>query len=153
LRNQKVLLELVWWLITAAIVCLVLFPIVQVTDHFPFTKINVLFIATFITMARYLFLLKYSLWGRFQYLKLFLIFLSIPFVFYLSNELNDFLGYLDEETLDGVLGHLPPDRQASMDRYIRSEMIFFGVSSIITAVILPFRLVISIWRLRNRGTL
>lgn len=152
MRKQKVFLELVWWLITVALVCLVLFPIAQVTDRYPFYRINTVYVITFITIARYLFLLKYSLWGKFQYLKLILIFLSIPFIFYLSNQLNAFLGYLDEETLDAVIGHLSPDRQASMDRYIRSEMLFFGVSSIITAVLLPFRLVISIWRQRNRGT-
>ncbi len=146
------LLEIVWWLITLAVVCLVLFPILQATDHFPFLAINAIYVATFITLARYLFLLKYSLWGRYQYLKLVLIFLSIPFIFYLINQLNIFMGFLDEETLEASLGHLPPEQQASLERYIRSEIIFFGVSSVITAIFLPFRLLKSIWRQRNRGT-
>jgi len=31
-------------------------------------------------------------------------------------------------------------------------MIFFGVGGIITGIILPFRMIISLWRMRNKGT-
>ena len=48
--------------------------------------------------------------------------------------------------------HLHVTKQTSLINYIKNEMIFFGVGSIITGIILPFRMIISLWRMRNKGT-
>jgi hypothetical protein len=47
---------------------------------------------------------------------------------------------------------LPYDKRDSMIAYIRNQMFFFGMGSILSCVLLPFRLILSIWRGRNRGT-
>jgi hypothetical protein len=38
-----------------------------------------------------------------------------------------------------------------MMNYIRSEMLLFGVAGIISSVIFPFRMLMSVWRYRNQG--
>ena len=148
--DKRVLLELIWWLITAILLIGVLLPIYTNVPNYPFYFINAIYIITFITLTRYIFLLKHTFLAKRQRIKLILIFLCIPFVFYLGQELNYFQTFLDEEGLDAVVGALPFLDRAGMIQYIRNEMILFGVGSIICGIVLPFRLMISIWRIRNR---
>lgn len=63
-----------------------------------------------------------------------------------------FQGFLDEKGLQSIMGHLDIETQNALSKFIRNEFIFFGVGSVIAAIILPIRLIISIWRVRNRGT-
>ena len=60
--------------------------------------------------------------------------------------------YLDEKGLGSFLSHLSLPEQDSLGFYIRNVMLFFGAGSIIAAIVLPLRLVVSIWLGRNRGT-
>lgn len=149
--NKKLLLELVWWAFTLVIVVGVLLPVYTQVENYPFYFINILYIITFITLARYIFLLKYTFLAWSQPLKLIALFLCIPFVFYLGQELNYFQTFLDEEGLEAVIGSHSLPSGTGMIQYIRNEMLLFGVGSIISGVIFPFRLVVSIWLLRNRG--
>jgi hypothetical protein len=43
-------------------------------------------------------------------------------------------------------------KQTQCINYIKHEMIFFGVGSLITGVWLPLRMIRSLWRMRNKGT-
>jgi hypothetical protein len=72
--------------------------------------------------------------------------------FVLTTALIDFRNFIEEEGLQTLVGHLHVKEQTRMMHYIKSEMIFFGVGAIIAGFILPFRMVISLWRVRNRGT-
>ncbi|NND32701.1 MAG: hypothetical protein HKN76_08935 [Saprospiraceae bacterium] len=143
---------MVWWIATILLTLLILFPILQKTNRYPFTTINVIYTFTFVTIFRYVFFFKYTLIARKQYLKLTLIFLSIPFIFNLVSNLNYFITYLDEFSSESFLGHLSPDSRSNLETYIRSEMLLFGVGSIVAAILFPFRLLVSIWRQKNRGT-
>ena len=145
-------LELLFWLFTAAITAAVLLPILTSVDDYPFLFINIVYIVAAITLTRYIFLLPFTFLARRQALKVVLFFLFIPLVFYLVQELNNFQVYLDEQGWDAVVGKLSYDRRNGMMGYIRSQMILFGVASIIAAIALPLRLAISVWRYRNRGT-
>ncbi len=148
---HKILLEVIWWIITAIISYLIIAPIQKMTDLYPFFWMNLLFIVTFITLFRYLFFLRYSFIARRQLLKITIIFLSIPFIFHLISNLNYFITYIDEKSFDGFLGHLDSDARSKMQIYIRSEMLLFGVGSVVAAVLFPFKMIASIWRVRNRG--
>ncbi len=155
--NQKktlsFILEVVWWLFTLFAVIAVLYPIYKSTNNgYPFYKSNILFILVFITFTRFIFFLKHTFLANYEMLKVGIILFSAIIVFLLVNELNFFQTYLDEQGLKSFLGHLSLSEQGSMGSYIRREMLFFGVGSIITAILLPLRLVVSIWRGRNRGT-
>lgn len=143
-------LELLWWLVTLLLGALVLLPIYLNIPAYPFWWINIIYVITFVTATRYIFLLRYTFLARRFWLKFAIIFLSIPFVFYLIQELNGFQTFLDEEGIEAVVGLLPLNQRLSMAQYVRNEMLLFGVGAIFSAILLPFRLLIAIWRVRNR---
>ena len=128
------ILEVIWWLFTLFVVIALLYPIYSNAVNYPFYSSNILFIVVFITFARLLFFLKHTFLANREYLKVGIILFSAIIVFLLVNQLNFFQTYLDERGFEGFLGHLSLDRQKSMGGYIRKEMLFFGVGSII----LPF---------------
>ena len=143
-------LELLWWALTCLTILLVLVPLLIKLPEYPFWVMNSIYIATFITATRYIFLLPSTFLARRFWLKTTIIFLSIPVVFFLVQELNEFQTFLDEQGVDAIVGTLPFSEQQSMFKYIRNEMLLFGTGAIISATLLPFRLLIAIWRVRNR---
>jgi hypothetical protein len=70
----------------------------------------------------------------------------------MTTGLGDFHNFLEERGLQTLVTHLHVTKQTSVINYIKSEMIFFGVASIIAGLILPIRMIVSLWRMRNRGT-
>lgn len=150
--GRKTLLEILFWIFTAVVVAAVLLPVVIAVEGYPFLFTNVAYIVTAITITRYLFLLPHTFLARRQALKVTAVFLCIPLLFYLVQELNHFQVFIDEEGLDALVGSLPYQRRNNMVDYIRSEMLLFGTASIVSAVAFPFRLLASVWRTRNRGT-
>ncbi len=146
---QKIWLELIWWVITGLVTTVILLPILKNTIDYPFLKINVFFIITLLTFFRYVFFLRFTFLKRLRWAKFILVFISIPLIFMLVNYLNHFLAYLDENSFDSFLiGRADPH----LAGYIKSEMLLFGVGSVIISVILPFRMILSLWRQHNRGT-
>lgn len=145
-------LEILWWLITFLIGAAILLPIYIKVVGYPFYLINIIFIVTFITLTRYIFFLPFTFLGKQQTLKIILFFLSLPFVFYLIQSLNQFQLFLDEEGPQALINNLEGQTLLDMTTYIRSEIILFGVGSVISAILFPFRLLKSVWRFRNRGT-
>lgn len=148
---QKLRLEFLWWVLTAALVVLVMAPIYLYTEGYPFWKVNIIYIVTFVTVARYIFLLPTTFLAKIQQLKVALVFLTIPAIFMLIQEMNRFQVFLDYNEPEDLVGLLPIETSRAMVRYIRSEFILFGVGSVIALVVLPFRMIISVWRYRNTG--
>lgn len=145
--------EILWWIVTAIICVLVMLPIYTTTPDFPLIKFNIIYIVLAITYTRYIFLLRHTpvAW-------------SIPFkivipctaliVFVLMGDgLMQLQNMLDEDGFLTFLSHLDGDTAQSMYRYIRSEYFFFGVTCVIGAILLPIRMIVSIWRQKNRGTI
>lgn len=149
--KRKFLLEFVWWLITALVTLLIILPVIQNSRDYPFLFSNALFIVVFITVVRYIFFLKYTLIAKRQYVKLVLIFLCIPLVFTLVSHLNYFITYIDENSADSFLKEMPQAKANRISSYLKTEMLLFGVGSVISGAIFPFRLLRSIWKYRNRG--
>lgn len=155
-KNNKALhlrLELLWWGITLLIACVVLAPVIfSIGKNYPFYLINIIYIVTFITVTRYLFLLPSTFLAKRQIFKTAIVFLCIPFVFYLIEGMHTFQEYLDYEGILTLVASLPVDQQEGYARYIQSELLLFGVGSVISTSIFPVRLIISVWRQYNRGT-
>lgn len=143
-------LELVWWLFTALVILLILYPIYNKLTGFPFYWMNGIYIVSAITLTRYMFLLPYTFLARLQIVKVGLVFVSIPFIFYLVESIYIFNEYLDNNRLQAMVSGLPGGEQEGMVNYIKNEMLLFGVAAVISAVAFPFRMIISIWRLRNK---
>ena len=149
--KQLILVELLWWLLTALLAALVLLPIYLQVQNYPFWTMNILFIVVFVTCTRFIFLLRFTFLANRFWWKFALIFLSIPFVFFLIQELTGFQTYLDEQGVEAVAGLLPLKQQEAMINYIYNEFLLFAVGAIISAFVFPFRLAVSIWRVRNRN--
>ncbi len=151
-RKQKLKVEIIWWVATLVLVVLVLTPILIKAPSYPFFFQNAVFIVAFVTITRYIFHLRISLIARTKWLKAFLILVSAILFFFMTMLLGDFHNFLDERGLQTLVTHLHVDQQTRTMNYIKNEMVFFGVGAIIAGVILPFRMIISLWRMRNRGT-
>jgi phosphoglycerol transferase MdoB-like AlkP superfamily enzyme len=156
LKNQadirsKIKLEVIWWCFTIILAFFVMLPIMRNVPAFPFFRINAVLIILGVTFTRYIFLLKHSLIARQSKWKMVVIAASTILVFILMTYIGEFNSYLKEEGLQGLLDHLPFNQQLKMLRYLKNEMTFFGVLALISAILLPFRLVISLWRTKNTG--
>lgn len=145
-------MEILWWGLSLLLAGIVLYPIFDAVPKYPFWGYNFLYIILFVTYSRYIFQLRHTWLARLFWVKLIFIFTAIPVTFLLIEGINTFQVYLDEVGIESFLGHLGYDRQTSMATYIRTQMLFFGTGAVITSAIWPVRLVISIWRMRNRGT-
>lgn len=151
-QSLVLLLELLWWVITAIVVWAVLQPIRKAMHVWPFMGWNIAFIVVLITLARYTFLLKHTFLAKRQALKVACILLMVPLTFALINGLHGFLNYIEEKTWDTLTGHLPPLDKKAIENYIWGQMLFFGAGSIIAAPVMAARLLLSVWRTHNRGT-
>ncbi|MBL7824993.1 MAG: hypothetical protein JNJ57_00065 [Saprospiraceae bacterium] len=155
MKNRNVvllLLELLWWAITAVIVWAVLSKIEQKMYVWPFQTLNVVFIVVFITLVRYTFFLKHTFLAKPQILKIALMLLMFPVTFMLINYLNKFTSFVEQQTWDSLTGHLPPFEKLDFEQFLWNEMLFFGIGSILAAPAFAIRMMISIWRTRNLGT-
>jgi hypothetical protein len=145
-------LEMLWWGFTLVVAVGVLLPIWLQTHHFPFYIENLIFIVIAITFTRYAFLLRHTFIARMLWPKLFILAISAILIFVLIMALGDFTNFLDEKGLQLLVDHQPVHKQYRVIKYIQGEMIFFGVASVFSAFFLSLRMLISIWRMRNRGT-
>ena len=84
-------------------------------------------------------------------MKIFFVILSIPLFVYFMNAINVFQTFVDE---NGDTALLPAydDSVSQLTKYIRYEYLFFSVAAIMTVTMIPFRMILSLWRTRNRGT-
>jgi Predicted membrane-associated, metal-dependent hydrolase len=151
-KNLWLKMELIWWLVTLILVFVILYPILQNTNDYPFLTLNIIYIVAFVTLSRHLFLLRYTILANAQLVKVAIILLSIPIIAYLISGINFFQTYIDENGMDSFLSKNSAFSQEQIGSFIRNEIILFGVGSVIAAFLLPFRLVLSLWRWKNRGT-
>jgi hypothetical protein len=145
-------LELIWWIFTAALAMLVTFPIMKEVTHYPFLWLNIGFVVVFVTLARYIFLLQHTFLAKNQPLKVILFFLCIPMVFGLIDRINYFRSYVDENDLNRTLPGIQQEKIDTVFTFMKNEMLFFGVASVIACIIFAGRMLLSVWRTRNRGT-
>ena len=145
------LFEAIAWIATGLALLLILLPIIQNVPDFPFLYENIWAVILFITLMRYIFLLRATPFRRFAPVKIIFIFVAIPLIIFLLDGLSEFQFYLDEKGTYEMVSHLNINKQIPLSNYIRSEMIFFSVGAIIGAALLPIRMIISLWRVRNRN--
>jgi hypothetical protein len=145
----KLTIELVWWCITALLVVALLYPIFTKVKDYPYYFINTLYIVTFITLGRYIFLLKYTFLSHVQYVKAAFIFACIPLIFYLIDGISGFTHTLDSYGYEPIVRGVPFEQEAAMGSYIKTEYLLFAIGAVITTFIFPFRMILSIWRQIN----
>ena len=154
MKNWKIKLtvELLGWFIAGLVALIFLLPITSKIFQYPFLKINVAFIVIFITLARYIFLLKHTFIAYNQWLKAILMIGCIPAFIYVLRLFKRFQEYLAEKGVEHFMNHLPYEQQVSLGKYVTAEMLFFGAAALISILVFALRMMVSIWRLHNRGT-
>lgn len=150
--RYKLSLEAMWWLATAIIVGLVMYPILSATTRHPAPWQNIAYIVAAVTFSRYLFLLPTTLIAKNQRSKVIFMFICLPLIPVFWVWLTEFRSFIDERNVEDLLPDVMPEDHAGLLGYLNSEMIFFCMAAIISAILLPIRLVISLWRTYNRGT-
>lgn len=143
-----------WWIFTILVIVIILMPIYKITGNdYPYYVPNAIFIAVFITFTRWIFFLRHTFFAKMRWVKLLLIFLPIPIFFYAMDVLYDFQNLLDATGFELVLKGVDTDLYIKMLRYIQYQFIFFGSATMIVLILLPIRMLISIWRVyNNKGT-
>jgi hypothetical protein len=149
--NLKLQLELLWWLITATIVFVIMYPISRDYPSFNHFYKNILFIVCFVTFTRYIFFLQYTFLAQAQVVKVGLILISILAISSIVLQMNEFQREAANYNIDDLLKTVAQPKREKLWSYIKSEIVFFAMGSIIAGIILPIRLVISIWRVKNTG--
>jgi hypothetical protein len=153
-QRLKIFLEILGWALTLLILCICLFPLYKGFDTSYFFWVqNILFILIFITFTRYIFLLPHTWIAKRTWAKFLFFFISIPIAFKLVETLGLFNMFCDEQSPDGFIqsmrNGMTTTEQLELVRYTINETFFFGVASTVSAIILPFRMVISYWRQVN----
>jgi hypothetical protein len=147
----SLLLEFIWWLLTAILVIAVLSPIHKAMYVWPYEIWNIAFIVALVTFTRYIFLLRHTFLASRQVVKIVFLLLMFPAIAVLITGLHSFLQYIEDYTWEPLTGHLPPADKRSVETYIWNEMLFFGSGSILAAPVLAGKLFWSVWQTRNRA--
>ena len=143
-------LEFLFLILAAAFALILVFPIYYAGVDFPFLIKNIIIIFIGVILFKHIFFLKYSWINKYQKLKIALIPLSVPLVIILVRTLNGFTTFIDEMPMADLMPELDYERQKFFSQYIRIEYIAVCVVAIAASIILPFKLLVSIWREVNR---
>ena len=147
----KWMAEILFGIMAIVIAVLVMHPIHDYYgDNFVYYESNYAFIVLFITYTRYLFLLRFTPFSHNLWIKLILVFASIPLMLWLVDDTYDFRRMLEEVGLEPLVQSNNLETRLSLARYAKYEYLFFSTSAIITIVLMPFRMVVSIWKVRNK---
>ena len=119
--------------------------------EFPFYEYNVFFILSAVTFSRLLFQIKHSFLAHQLVLKFLFMFLAVVVFMLAYRGINLYNIFIDEKGHYFLVEHLPLEKRYSLAKYINWEFFFFGIASIVSAVIMPFRLLVSIFRVKNYG--
>lgn len=128
----------------------IIIPIYMTTGmRYPFYVQNILSVFIFLSFVKYIFLLQFTPYARMKWVKFISVFLSIPVFLLLINNLFDFQRYLDEVGMAGLFQGSTELSDYNFGKYIKYQFILFTVGGLVSTVVLPLRLIVSFWRVRN----
>ncbi len=149
--TNKLTFELAWWFVTAIVCYIFYFANSNAFEPYPFFKVNMIFIVTFITVTRYVFLLRHTPLAASRNLMIALIFVSVPLFLYVLDEYRAFKMFWDDGKLLSFLVSDDFDARTKAATFFRRQMLFFSIGSMFAIFILPFTLVKAVWRKHNKG--
>ncbi len=76
--------------------------------------------------------------------------MTIPLAVFLTDSFSAFQAYSDTIGIQEFVKTMEGPKQVGTIAYIRNQMLFFGAGSVVATVLLAFRMILSIWRVRNR---
>ena len=148
--KYKLLAEFLFIVITVFIAWLVMRKIDDLLPLYEFKTVNYFSIIIFLLYARYIFLLRFTPFSHSAWVKVILVFASIPMLLYLIDSFYDFSTMLDQEGIEFNVNSDSKAERFAYAEYIKNQFFFFLVGAIITCIILPIRMIISIYRVYNK---
>ena len=152
-QNEKAKLlaiEGISLLMTAVVVVVVMYPIWTQFPEFRFQWTNVLYIVAFLTFTRYTFLLRYTFLAKAQNVKIGFILLTLIIILGLVTQIQDFNVWIDAGDPERLMPLVPQSKRDGLLSYIKSEFLFFAVGAVVASAFLAGRLLMSVWRTRNK---
>jgi len=149
--RTKLITSLLWVLFTALLIAIVLWEIYSNNIDYPFYFNNILFIVALMFFVRCIFMIKYSFIENTIFPKLIIMPLGIFMGMYMYMGLNYFIEYYQSNGIYYSVQQFPLEKQYFLGSYIRSEYMFFGIAALVSSIIIPFRMLISVWRVFNKG--
>ena len=152
-QNEKAKLlaiEGISLLMTAVVVVVVMYPIWTQFPEFKFQWTNVLYIIAFLTFTRYTFLLRYTFLAKAQNVKIGFILLTLIIILGLVTQIQDFNVWIDAGDPERLMPLVPQSKRDGLLNYIKSEFLFFAVGAVVASTFLAGRLLMSVWRTRNK---
>ena len=147
----KIKAELLFLMITILVCITIMWPIYKEYEtKYLFYNYNISFIILFVTLTRYIFLLRYTPFSHYKPIKIGLIFICIPLFLFLIDGMYEFQRFLDEEGFESISQSL---HSQNMAKYTRYQYLFFATGALVTLFMTPFRMIISLWRQHNKGTI
>ena len=148
----KIQLELLWWLFTGLVLTILYLPLLIHDIRFPFLGYNAFFVISAISITRWIFQLRHSFIAYSLPLKFLLMFASVVIIMLSYRGISLLNIYNDENGYYALFNHLDLNTRYRMAAYVNWEFMFFGIAASLAALLFPFRLLVSIWRVKNRGT-
>ena len=150
LRN-KIVLEILWWIFTALICLLLFLPFYIYEIDFPYFNYNIFFVIASITITRWIFQLKHSFIAHQLILKFILMFASVVILLQAYKGVNLLNLHNAEYGYYFLFEHLELNVRYRLADYVNWQFFFFGIATIAASIVLPFRLLVSIFRVYNMG--
>lgn len=152
-ENQtKLNLAGLWILAMILLPVISLWPIYSNELDYPFYLNNFVFILTPIFFLRYIFFIKFTFIENTLIPKILFIPLAIVLIIYSYRGFNEFVNFYNDNGIFYSLEKFDLKKQDFLSTYINRQYIFFAVLSMIVSIIMPFRMLISVWRVYNKGT-
>jgi glucan phosphoethanolaminetransferase (alkaline phosphatase superfamily) len=149
-KSKLLAIETISLLMTAIVVVVVMYPIWTQFPEYSFNWTNIIYILAFLTFTRYTFLLRYTFVATQQNIKIGFILLTLIIILGLVTQIQDFNVWIDAGDPDRLMPNVPQSKRDALLKYIKSEFMFFAVGAIVASVFLSGRLMMSVWRTRNK---
>ena len=149
--KSKTVMTILWLIFTLLLIAIVHWPIYSNQIDYQFYFNNILFLIVFIVFFRYIFLIKHTFIENTIFIKLIIMPLGIFMSIYSYMALNDFIEFYQGNGIYFLLDHFSLEKQTSLGNYIQRQYMFLGVAALVTSVIIHMRMLISVFRVYNRG--
>lgn len=147
---QKISAEILFFIATIVISIMIIWPVWgEFGEKYQFYVTNAVFIMLFFTFTRYIFLLEYVPFSHNKIIKVILFFACIPLFLYMLDGFYNFQRFLDEVGLQEISQDSISKASESICKYTRYQFLFFAAGGLITMILLPMRIIISLWRQYN----
>jgi len=149
--KTKLISALLWLIFTILLISVVLWPIYSNNINYQFYFNNILFIVVAVYFFRYIFRIKHTLIENKLLVKLIIMPLGIVMAIYTYMAMNDFIDYYQSFGIYKSLEKFDLDKQYFLGDYIQNQYLFFGVAALVSSIIIPIRMLISVFRVYNKG--